>query len=214
MCKKMFRYLEKYTGTYRVLGCLDLNTNDFPKDENGLIDSSYDDLYIPCSRGKSVIKHTYEDDKLVICFYNKASTARNVYKELKDKYKSIYLKLDIVGEDGLIFFNDEDMKKIATIVKPKTSGASIKWNSNRNLPKVNYDINDKDLDKLNNITKGLTKTEKMQFGRKLASEFLENNNLKEAQKSSRLNAKEFIHKSGLWDEYIKAAKKLKKEMYN
>ena len=142
---EMFRFLEKYTGTYRVLGCLDLSTNDFPRDENGNIDSSYDDLYIPCSRGKSVIKHTYEDNKLVVCFYNKCSTARNVYKELKDKYKKLDIEFEDSGEDGLIYFNADDIKKIATIVKPKTSGASIKWNSSKNLPKVKYEIPSEDL---------------------------------------------------------------------
>ena len=212
MCREMYRYLEKYTGTYRVLGHLDLDTQDYPRDENNSIDESYDDLYIPCSRGKSVIKHTYEKDILVICFYEKASTAKNVYAELKDKYKNIYLKFERIGEDGLIYFNANDIKKIATIVKPKTSGASIKWNSNRNLPKVEYNIPKEDIDRLNKITEKLTKTEKMQFGRKLSSQFLESKNLKDKQKSSRLNAKDFIHNQGLWEEYIKSAKNLIKEI--
>lgn len=207
MCKEMYRYLEKYTGTYRVLGHLDLDTNDYPRDENGSIDESYDDLYIPCSRGKSVIKHTYEKDILVICFYGKASTAKNVYTELKDKYKNIYLKFERIGEDGLIYFNADDIKKIATIIKPKTSGASIKWNSNRNLPKVEYEIPKVDLDRLAKITKNLTKTQKMQFGRKVSSEFLDSHKIKDEQKQSRLSQKEFIHSKGLWDDYMIKAKR-------
>lgn len=207
----MYRYLEKYTGIYRVLGELDLSTNDFPRDENGNIDSSYEDLYIPCSRGKCLIKHTYEKDILVLCFYNKVSTAKNVYKELKDKYKNIYLKLEMIGDDGLIYFYDDDIKKIATIVKPKTSGASIKWNSNRNLPKIQYEIPNDDLLKFNNLVKDLSKIDKMQFGRKLSSVFFDKYNLKEEQKSSRLNSKEFIHAKGLWEEYLKMTKKLLKE---
>ena len=207
----MFRFLEKYTGTYRVLGYLDSSTNDFPRDENGNIDSSYDDLYIPCSRGKSVIKHTYDDDKLVVCFYNKCSTAKNVYKELKDKYKKLDIEFEDCGEDGLIYFNSSDIKKIATIVKPKTSGASIKWNSTKNLPKIQYEIPHDDLKRLTNITKNLSRTDKMQFGRKLSSEFLDSHKLKDEQKQSRLSPKEFIHSKGLWDDYmIKAKKEVKK----
>ena len=202
----MYRYLEKYTGKYRVLGCLDERTNDFPRDENGGIDSSYDDLYIPCSRGKSVIKHTYENNILMVCFYDKANTARNVYQELKDKYKNIDIKLEIIGIDGIIYFDADDIKKIATIVKPKTSGASIKWNSTRNLPKVEYEIPKIDQDRLTKITKNLTRTEKMQFGKKLSSEFLESYKLKDEQKSSRLSPKEFIHSKGLWDDYMIRAK--------
>lgn len=212
---EMFRFLEKYTGTYRVLGCLDLSTNDFPRDENGNIDSSYDDLYIPCSRGKSVIKHTYEDNKLVLCFYNKCSTARNVYKELKDKYKKLDIEFEDSGEDGLIYFNADDIKKIATIVKPKTSGASIKWNSVKNLPKVKYEIPTEDLKRLSDITKNLSRTDKMQFGRKLSLEFLESYKLKDEQKQSRLSPKEFIHSKDLWDDYmIKAKKEVKKYATN
>ena len=212
---EMFRFLEKYTGTYRVLGCIDSSTNDFPRDENGNIDSSYDDLYIPCSRGKSVIKHTYEDNKLVLCFYNKCSTARNVYKELKDKYKKIDLEFEDSGEDGLIYFNADDIKKIATIVKPRTSGASIKWNSAKNLPKVKYEIPTEDLKRLSDITKNLSRTNKMQFGRKLSSEFLESHKLKDEQKQSRLSSKEFIHSKGLWDDYmIKAKREVKKYATN
>lgn len=207
----MFRFLEKYTGTYRVLGCLDSYTNDFPRDENGNIDSSYDDLYIPCSRGKSVIKHTYEDNKLVVCFYNKCSTARNVYKELKDKYKKIDIEFEDCGEDGLIYFNADDIKKIATIVKPRTSGASIKWNSAKNLPKVKYEIPSKDLKRLSDITAGLSKVEKMKFGKNVSSEFLLSHKLKEEQNQSRLSPKEFIHSKGLWDDYmIKAKREVKK----
>ncbi len=208
---KMFRYLEKYTGKYRVLGCLDLRTNDFPRDESGNIDASFDDLYIPCSRGKSVIKHTYEDDILMVCFYDKANTAKNVYQELKDKYKNLDITLEIIGIDGLIYFHADDIKKIATIVKPKTSGASIKWNSNRNLPKVEYEIPKVDLDRLAKITKSLTKTQKMQFGRKISSEFLESHKIKDEQKQSRLSPKEFIHSKGLWDDYmIRAKREVKK----
>lgn len=113
---------------------------------------------------------------------------------------------------ALYIFNADDIKKIATIVKPKTSGASVKWNSNRNLPKVQYDIPNKDLKELNNLTKDLSKTEKMQFGRKLSSVFLDEYNLKDECKLSRLNNKEFIHSKGMWEEYIKTAKKLIKEM--
>ena len=212
---EMFRFLEKYTGTYRVLGCIDSSTNDFPRDENGNIDSSYDDLYIPCSRGKSVIKHTYEDNKLVLCFYNKCSTARNVYKELKDKYKKLDIEFEDSGEDGLIYFNADDIKKIATIVKPKTSGASIKWNSAKNLPKAKYEIPSKDLKRLSDITAGLSKIEKMKFGKNVSSEFLSSHKLKEEQNQSRLSPKEFIHSKGLWDDYmIKAKREVKKYATN
>lgn len=216
----MYRYLEKFTGTYRVLPDCDLN-DGFPRDEHGNIEESFEDLYIPCRKG--VIKHTYKDfDILAICFYDKASTAKNVYTELKNKYPKLDIELDlewkdskgkkVTNNDGYIYFNAEDIKKIATIIKPKTSGASIKWSSNKNLPKVEYKIPEKDLKKVNSILEGLDKTQKMQFARSCNSMFLESisnrkYNAKESLKTSRLNAKEYIHSIGKWDEYVKFMKK-------
>ena len=55
----------------------------------------------------------------------------------------------------------------------------------------------------------------MQFGKKVSSEFLDSHKLKEEQKQSRLSPKEFIHKKGLWDDYmIRAKKEVKKYVHN
>ena len=159
----MYRYLEKYIGTYRVLAYYDIDLKDFPRDETGSIDKSFDDLYIPCKKG--IITHTYDDfDRLALCIYDKRpSVAKNVYNEIKNKYPKIEIELEISGNDGFIYFNAEDIKKIATIVKPKTSGAKIKWNDNRNLPKVEYCIPEEDNKKLVDIMSSLNKTQKNAF---------------------------------------------------
>lgn len=210
MIDNMYRYLEKFIGTYRVMAEYDLQTNDFPRDEEGNIDKSFEDLYIPCSRGKSVIKHTYDDEVLVICFYDKSSTAKNVFNELKCKYKNIYLEYDDCGTDALIYFKSEDIDKIATIVKPKTSGSSIKWSSTKNLPKVEYTIPSKDLNQFKKITEKLDRTQKMHFSKTVNSEFLKQISIgfdaKEEQKKSRLGAKEYIHSINKWGDYIEFIK--------
>ena len=38
----------KYKGTYRLKAAIDQNTNDYPRDDSGGIDSSFDDIYIKC----------------------------------------------------------------------------------------------------------------------------------------------------------------------
>jgi len=48
MDNKMFRYLLKYVGTYRVKSYYDLDTLDFPRDAYGNINPTFDDLYIKC----------------------------------------------------------------------------------------------------------------------------------------------------------------------
>ena len=212
----MYRYLEKYTGKYRVLGYYDIDTEDFPRDDNDSIDESFDDLYIPCRKG--VIKHTYDDfDKLAICVYDKrGSVAKSIFDEICEKYPNIDVSLVTEGNDSYIYFYDSDISKIATIVKPKTSGAKIKWYDARNLPKIEYNIPEEDANKLSKVLEKIPKRNRMIFMKTCNSEFLEfiskkNFDAKVDMKKSRLSAKEYIHKSNLWDKYIRFVKKKVKE---
>lgn len=209
--KNMYRYLEKYVGTYRVLAEYDRDTMDFPRTDDGKIDPSFEDLYIPCKRG--VIKHTYMGDNiLALCFYDKIKMGHNVAKEINDKYKKkVSITTEDFGDDCYIYFNADDIKKIATIVNPKTSGASIKPFSPKNLPKVDYKIPNSDLSKLSKITEGMSKVDKMQFLRKSNSEYLEHisnkkYDAKQCAKDSRMGTKEFIHSNNMWEDYIEFVK--------
>lgn len=213
----MYRYLEKFIGTYRVLAHYDIELNDFPRDETGAIDKSFDDLYIPCRKG--LITHTYDDyDRLVLCLWDKRPSAvKNIYNEIKEKYPKIEIDMEISGNDGFIYFHAKDIKKIATVVKPKTSGSKIKWSDNRNLPKVSYEIPEEDLKEFTEITEKLDRTQKMHFAKSCNSAFLESISnsrfdAKAEMKKSRLSAKEYIHSIGMWDKYIKFAKKKVKEV--
>ena len=213
----MYRYLEKYTGKYRVLANYDVNTNDFPRDSNNTIDESFDDLYIPCKKG--IIKHTYDDyDKLVLCLYDKRpSVAKSIFNDINNKYSNLDIELISEGNDNYIYFYDKDISKIATIVKPKISGAKIKWSDNRNLPKVEYNIPIEDINKYTKIISKIPKNKKMIFIKTCNSEFLESISKKDFDakldmKLSRLSTKEYIHSKDLWDKYLKFIKKKIKEV--
>lgn len=214
----MFNYLTKYVGTYRVKAELDEDEHDFPRTDSGSLDPTFDDLYIPCKRG--IIKHTYiGNDILCICFYDSIKTGNGVYREIKDKYPKIELELDNSVNDVYIYFHAEDIKKIATIIHPRTSGSSIAPFSNKNLPKVEYKIPAKDMSILYDITKDLSKVETMHFYKNLNNKFIngirkldgKKFDAKEAYKKSRMGAREFIHSYGLWDKYVAYAKKYIKE---
>lgn len=206
----MYRYLEKYVGTYRVLAELDIDTNDFPRDEHGNIDKSFEDLYIPCRRG--VIKHTYEgNDILAICFYGQLKKGHNTYKELKSKYPKLDMKIEDFGEDCYIYFDADDIKKIATVIKPKTSGAKTSPFSAKNLPKGEYKIPSADLLALYKLTDTMERVEKMHFLKKCNAEYLESISTKKFDakadmKTKRLNVKEYIHSRGEWDTYLEFVK--------
>lgn len=200
--KYMFRYLEKYTGMYRVLPEI---YDDFPRDGDGSIDKSFDDLYIPCRKG--VIKHTYiGNDILAVCFYGKGSTCKNVVSELKSKYKNLNIEVEN-GYDAYIYFNARDIDKIASVIIPRTSGAKIKWDSNKNLSKRSYEIPEKYLNEYNSLLIGMDKYEKMAFSRKCSSEFISSINAKSEMKKSGLNSKEYIYSINKWDDFIKFIKK-------
>ena len=220
---KMFRYLETYVGKYRVLAPYDIVTEDFPRNEEGGIDESFDDLYIPCSKGEiraSYYSDSDSSDCVLVWYTESAQQGRNIYKELRVKYPKIWLKEDDCdSNDYFIYFNAENINKIATIVKPRTSGAKIKPYSEKNLPKPLYQIPEADEASFNEIIKDLGKTERMHFVRKCCAEFDTVIQKKKGKKfdiakerrETRLKPKAFISYLGLWDEFLKFTKKYYKE---
>lgn len=210
---KMFRFLTRYVGTYRVKAFYDLDTQDFPT--NDIVDTgineSFDDLYIPCKKG--MIKHTYEDGMLY-WYIDKIKTGHNVINEIDKKYQDLKYEVEETDSDVMVYFNYNDIEKIASIVLPVTSGAKIPPFSPKNLPKVPYEIPENDNDKLNNLIKNMDKVEKMLFVKSAINEFDEiiqikkgkKFNITEQRRKSKLKPKMFIHKIGLWNEFIEFCK--------
>lgn len=216
--KSMFRYLENYVGKYRVVAPYDLSLEDFPRDDKGSIEESFDDLYIPCRKG--VIKHTYEPGKLY-WYTTSAQQGHNIYKELLKKYPDLEIEAEEVGSyDYLLFFSENDLDKIAEIVQPRTSGAKIKPFSDKNLPKVPYTIPEKDNKKFNAMVEDMDKITKMQFIRRVCYDFDpiiqekkgKKYDLISERKKSRLKPKMFIHSIGMWDDFIEFVKQEKKAL--
>lgn len=204
----MYRYLLKYVGTYRVKAEYDWYTQDFPRNETNGIEDSFEDLYIPCSKG--LIKHTYlGNDILVLCFYDKFKTGLNTYELLQKKYPKLDLQFDDENPDAFIYFDAKDIKKIATVVKPKTTGAKINPFSDKNLPKMQYKIPSKDLADLYAITQHMSRVDTMHFFQQVNKAFLAtlSKDLKQELKTTRLGQREFIHYKGLWEKYVKYVKK-------
>ena len=143
-------------------------------------------------------------------FHCGASTAKNVYAELKNKF-NIECELEVEDcIDGIILFNAKDLDTIAKVVKPRTSGKNIHPLKGRKKKKIQekYTIPTEDIDKLYKNTSKMDKTEKLQFFRKANTEFIKELSKKlkvdcKAQiKQSGLNTKDYIHSNGYWDEYV------------
>lgn len=131
----MFRFLEKYTGKYRVLPHLDYDTGDFPRDEEGNIDESYDDLYIPC-KGGIEIRHSYEPNKLAFILLEKSpSMVDKIINKVHEKGPEVKFEVDRAGKDAFIYFDAKDIDKVAPVLGARTGGARIKWNAKSNIKK-------------------------------------------------------------------------------
>lgn len=209
----MFRHLEKYVGTYRVLAHYDLNKNDFPRNSKGELDETFDDLYIPCARG--IILHTYTVGKM--CWYIVGiGKGRNAVKDIDKTYKGkVEYKAEETSDEVLIYFDEKDMKKICALAKPRTAGKNIKPYSRANLPTTKYEIPEEDLKKYTDLLVDMDKTTKMHFSKAVIKGFDaiiqkkkgKRFKIAEDRDISGLSSKEYIHSLGMWEEFIKYAKK-------
>lgn len=218
----------KYKGIYRLMAHIDQNTNDFPRDERGNIDS--DDVYIKCSYGNQIYHY---GRSTLVAYIPSLGRGHNILlalgKELcggEDRipYDELYLLLeqqgkiwDIVENDKEIEFkfSAKDIELIAKYLKPQTGGANISPFSSRNLPKRKYDIDLTDLQEYREIINKIPKGNILII-KNLTSQFL-NDILKKDKvyrrvdinadmKKKMLKGKEYIHYIGKWNDYIKFLK--------
>lgn len=224
----MAAYLMKYKGIYRLMAHIDQNTNDFPRDERGNIDS--DDVYIKCAYGNQIYHY---GRSTLMAYIPSTGRGHNILyalaKELcgvKERipYEELYLLLEQQGKIWDIVENDKeiefkfyakDIELIAKYLKPQTGGANISPFSSRNLPKRKYDIGSIDLQEYREIINKIPKGNILII-KNLTSQFLSDILKKDKvyrrvdintdMKKKMLKGKEYIHYIGKWNEYIKFLK--------
>lgn len=177
----MAGYLRKFVGQYRVKADYDLETNDFPRDEHGNLDSSFDDLYIEC---KNNIKIRHGVGNVLSCYIPSKSRGLNVLRQIyQDKIsktlpkengyfeklcaklveKEILVSAEVLDFEIYFEFKAVEIDYIAKLVGAKTNGKSISPFSDKNLPKTPYKIPEEDMKLYKEATKNLpTKTVVMQ----------------------------------------------------
>lgn len=207
---------------------IDQNTNDFPRDERGNIDS--DDVYIKCAYGNQIYHYGHST---LMAYIPSLGRGHNILyalgKELcgiedRIQYDELYSLLeqqgkiwDIVENDKEIEFkfSAKDIELIAKYLKPQTGGANISPFSSRNLPKRKYDICSTDLQEYRKIINKIPKGNILII-KNLTSQFLSDILKKDKayrrvdvnadMKKKMLKGKEYIHYIGKWNEYIKYLK--------
>lgn len=86
----MSGYLKKYVNQFRVMADFDETVGDFPRDSNGLIDSSFDDYYLCC---KNNIKIRHGVGSTLTCYIPSTQrgldTVRKIFiNQCKDSLKT------------------------------------------------------------------------------------------------------------------------------
>lgn len=225
----------KYKGQYRVKPHLDQSTNDFPRNDDGSIDSSYDDIYIKCANGSQIYHFGHST---LVAYIPSIGRAHNIIisiaKELKlisedtesRDYEILYSKLN---DAGTIFdiheydsevefkFNAKNMDLVAKYLKPQTMGADISPFSTKNLPKKNYEIPSENIKEYREIIDSIPEGNKLLISiltKRFMSQMMEKDtklyreiNIKADMKKRMLKGKEYIHSMGYWDKYLSYLRK-------
>lgn len=136
----MAHYMMKYKGRYRVLPEIDLSTNDFPRDADGNIEDSCG-LYITCANGAKIYDYGQDGHReMQLAAYVPSRTrGRNVKREM-NKQGINYYNYDETDEESFFVFSSNDIDKVASLLKAKTSGKNISPFNSKNLPQTNVEI--------------------------------------------------------------------------
>lgn len=225
-------YLRRYVGTYRVKADYDTYTNDFPRDEFGNIDPSFDDYYIVCDKNVQ-IRHAWQS--MLWCYIPNITKGRNILKQLYNELlcegKKDWKKLTISDEklcndlntltflknveftDGEVCFDfsSNQIEIISKIVKPSTKGKNINPLSSKNLPKKTSCLSTQNKVDYKKATQyDLSKVEIMQLIKSTNESFAKKNlpkDYKLEMKKLKLDFKSYVYSKQLWDKYIDVLKK-------
>lgn len=220
-----------YKGKYRVLADYDLETNDFPRDGQGNIDSDFNDFYIPGKKGVQ-IRHAIRNN--LGCYVFSTGMARNILTEIYNKEsthtapKKLETLIQHMVDEGIIedytlydgevlfIFKAVHLDDWAKIFKLKTSGAKISPLSIKNLPKSDYIINEEDEEKYEELMSTIDKDQKRNIARKATANITNKLSKKNKAEMKQLGmkAKQYIHYKGMWDKLLKEIQKEIKNEYN
>lgn len=213
----MAHYMMKYKGTYRVLPELDLNTNDFPRDSNGNIEDSCG-LYITCYNGAKIYDYGQDGHRemQLAAYIPSRIRGRNIKKEM-DKQGIDYYNYDETDDESSFVFSSNDIDKVATLMKAKTSGAKTSPFSSKNLPKNTVEIPEDKIALYKEITGRLQRNDvfiiksinSSFMNEVLAKKLREKGKRKlfdwrtdQKQMGLSRDIKGYIYSKGLWQEYI------------
>lgn len=207
-----------------MVAAYDLNTNDFPRNDNGLIEPSFDDLYIKCANGNQIYfykkikkRNIPEEERYVMeAYVPSKQRGKNILDKLVTINNDIAFDIRITDSELLFKFNLKYLDDVAELLKAKINRKDSEGNykyvspfSVRNLPKNKYKISEQDLTKYRSIVAKIPK-ERMYILAHISKEFTKQfickkrftfADVKSEQRKMGIKGKSYIHAKGLWDKY-------------
>ena len=198
-----------------------MDTNDFPRTDAGLIDPSFDDLYIKCSFGNQIYyygKGKHRGEYTLVAYIPSLIRGHNIIKAIREIDEDIPYYIEETDKEVLFRFDVKHLDTVAELLKAQKSRICddgtykyISPFSPKNLPKTPYKIPDDELSTYKKLTANLKREEMYKVGQ-IATRFLKEKicshkftfqDLKAEQKKMGLKGKNYIHAKGLWDEYCR-----------
>lgn len=223
-----YNYMLKYKGTYRLKAEIDRETYDYPRTVSGLIDESFDDVYIECCHGNRIYYYGRQPDVpgvLLWAYVPSIIRGRHIKKQLASVGVSIFLYREAETEVSFLF-HPVDLDIVAPLLRAKTFGANISPFSVKNLPKPDVEIPLEQMQKYKQIISVIQKNDYLII-KSITDDFVKRF-LTKAMKRERKNynffqdirankmsrsVKTYIWKMGFWDEYLAYLQKKIKTYY-
>lgn len=205
---------------YRVVAEYDQKTNDFPRDKNGSIDDSFDDMYIRCSNGNRIYSY---GRGVLVAYIPSTGRGKNILKALDE---NVAFDIETTDEEVLFKFKYKNLDHVATLLEAHKSRKNKDGNykyispySVRNLPKGNVNMPDDELDRYDDLTSNLGKNNPFMisiidkdFLTLLANKKNTKDDIKADMKLKGLKGKDYIYEIGKFDEYLEFIEKRIKEL--
>lgn len=209
--------MHKYVGTYRIKAEINQQTNDFCRNDKGELENNQD-IYIKCAKGIRI--YHYGGSTLLVYIPSKGR-GRNIIKN--ETIKDLIFDIEETDSEVLFKFKDKNMKEIASVLKPQTSGASISPFSSRNLPKKKCVLTNTQMEEYKKITGVVPLEDKLKISH-INNQFLSEilckklhisiQEAKAEMKKELLKLLDYISFKGMWEEYIQYLRKEINQIYD
>lgn len=125
---------QHFKGKYRIVPELSPETHDVPREEDGTVDKSYDDLYIKCQFGNKIY---YYGRGTFVAYIPSIIRGKNILKKM-DETNTPYSDPHIYNSEVEFKFKTADMDAVANLLKASSFGADITPYSLKNFPKSRH----------------------------------------------------------------------------